>query len=89
MVTMTLFELSEDMKDHDREHAPGSESAQYQELCAWADSRWQVLPSYEEAGTIVVDEDDARFWLAVAERDYMTAARYGHVDADWIDEVAS
>lgn len=80
----TQSQVTQAMKAHDREYAPGSESAQWG---AYVDSTYtQHDRAPWDGDDEVVDSDYAGYWLAVAERDYATAAQYGDVPQEWMDE---
>jgi len=83
MASTTLGPITEAMRDHDRTHAPGSESAQWQEYCEATCDDYGTEPYADGADDITVDAGWAEFWMAVAARDYTRAATLGHVPEEW------
>lgn len=81
MSNITLAELTEKMRDHDRDVAPGSESTAWGLFCDDAYAIYGVLPYDDDNNEIAVDDDFAAFWSAVADQDLTKAAEYGDVDA--------
>lgn len=78
---MLLSDLFLAMCEHDNQHAPGSDSMQWH---AFIDDCHRVLgegPS-EDSDTIA-PEGFAKYWKAVARRDYKEAALHGDVDPLW------
>ena len=82
----TLHDITELMREHDRIHAPGSESDQWGEFCANAVRQYGTMPYSDKAYDTPVDDEFARFWSAVAEHDYKAAAGYGDVPNEWIED---
>lgn len=81
----TIATITEAMRDHDRIHAPGSESPQWG---AYVEDCRQVLGAtpYDIDGGVVVSAEFAAYWTAIANRDYSTAEAFGDVNPDWIAE---
>lgn len=88
MANQILSTITEAMRDHDREHAPGSETAQWQAFCEDAQAQYGVLPYADEASDVEVDEGFADFWRAIAARDYAEADRWGDVSSEWLEAAA-
>lgn len=85
----TLASIAAAMREHDRMHAPGSTSCQWQEFVRDCGAEYGVEP-WDDAASLVdveTDSDFAEYWRAVAARDYATAALFGDVDPEWLHEV--
>lgn len=83
---MTLYEITEAMRAHDRVHAPGSESAQWQDYCEDAYRRYHVEPFIDKAYDIEVGHRFREFWLLVAAGQYKQARYLGDVPDEWIQD---
>ena len=72
----TYRQITEAMRDLDREIAPGSESSQMQDYMA------VLLCSTDRDSE--APADFTAFWLAVAARDLDTAAEHGDINPSWV-----
>lgn len=88
----TLFQIGEAMREHDGEHAPGSETAQLQSLVESCYERFDMSPFDDAARDLVLEgednEDFAAYWLAVAKHDWATASKLGEVPDEWREDYA-
>lgn len=82
---MRMKEVIDAMREHDRVHAPGSESSQMQAF--YEDLRRRGLASAEICSE--APEDFAAFWMAVASRNYHEASNHGDVSDEWWESLDS
>lgn len=75
---INLREIYRLMEQHDRVHAPGSESMQ-----------WQAFQESLAESMIKVNYDFAAFWTAVASHDWDKAEKHGFVPDCWKEEDVS
>ena len=79
---MRFLSVQNAMREHDREHAPGSESAQWQAFVADCGNMGLDLFNGVD-DEIDVEYQWAWYWKAVACHDWDDAEKYGHVPPEW------
>lgn len=64
-------------------NASGRESSQWRTFREDAERKYGLDLSVLPERHVPIDVDFARYWMAIADRDYQKAALYGHVPEDW------
>lgn len=85
---MTAQELFDAMTEHEREHAPGSETTQGQWFTAWLYDRGYLRSGQDQIDTLAVQVDsyEAAYWMAVASGDLIEASKFGEIPEEWQGE---